>query len=217
MPYFNNCTNGIWASRGSSVVQSATNPKKFVFNNIKNVALQFQDNSVGLFNGGTGVTGATGSLSNTNIDLFYSPVGINIKSSTVKIRSTNLDTVRYGIIGVDNSYVEFSDSYVNGMYGVANGATPTRAIYLDTNSCGVAFGISSAGFSGNTGPGATSAFYTSVNNSLLILSGTFDSLRVQTTTTNSSVAGYVSLNPLRLIGVDALGTVGGAEIPGGHP
>lgn len=217
MPYFNNCTNGIWATRQSSVVQSSTNPKKFVFNNIRNVAIQIQDNSIALFNGGTGPTGATGSLSNANIDLWYSPIGVNIKSSTVKLKNTNLDTVRYGIIGLENSYVEFNDSYVNGMYGVNNGTTATRAIYLDSNSCGIAFGICSSGFSGNTGPGATSAFYTAVNNSLLILSGTFDSLRVQTTTTNSTVSGYVSLNPLRLIGVDALGTVGGAEIPGGHP
>jgi len=218
MPYFNNCTNGIWATRQSSVVQSSTNPKKFVFNNIKNVALQIQDNSMGLFNGGTGPTGPTGSITNPNIDLWYSPVGLNSKSSTVKVRSANFDGVRYGVIGADNTHIEFNDSYINGMYGSSNTTVTSRAIYVDSNSSCIAFGISAAGFSGNTGPGATSSFYTSVNNSLLILSGTLDSQRVQTTTTNSTVSGLVNLNTLRIVGVDAIGLGGGGqEIPGGHP
>lgn len=216
MPYFNNCTNGIWATKVSRIIQGI-NPKKFIFNNITNVAIQIQDDSLALFNGGTGPTGPTGVLSNPNIEIYYSPVAIMCKSSNFKAKNCNLHTVRYGIVGQDNSYIECNDSYINGMYG-ANSTTHTKGIYLDSNSCGVAFGISAEGFSGGTAPGATNSYYTTVNNSLLLLSQSLDISRVQTSTIYSTVSGSVSLTPTRIIGVDNFGVAGGGvEVPGGHP
>lgn len=195
MPYFNNCTNGIWCTQEGKIFQSTDNPNLFSFNNIKNIAIRLDNLSIAYFPGLSGDTGSSVSMDNVLIGV------LNERNSSCKIAFGEMVDCRYGVVSSSNSYAEYTDGVISGMFG-GSGNTSSNAIIADAASTCVAFGASFSNFPSTTGPGSTGSYLLSINNSLIILSDSSASSLVQNSTTYSTLNGFSSVIPSRLIGIN---------------
>lgn len=195
MPYFHNCTFGIYARNKSQVFIDSRNQ----FTSIPNTAIHAEADS---FIKTTGLTsGATGSTvyinqANYGIVSIYSYFGMS---------RADFNRCMIGIFAKDRSFFQFDDCQMIG-----SGVTVAAGVVMDMNTVGSVYGIGITGYITATGS-TQGATFRVVNDSILFV----DSLTAAALGATSPY-GTIRYDPYRGSNAGGFGTVGsGLDLPPG--
>jgi hypothetical protein len=156
-----------------------------------------------------GISGSTGS----SFNIINSKRGIQVQNNgRVDIENANIKNVQYGFVSLGRSSFDLNKCTIDGnSYTSFTGQA--YGMYVSDGSIGNAFTTSVTGYAGGTAS-LTGGNVAVVKNSILFVGTTADSLRVNTSAINQTLAGQVFVDTTlgkKIIGSDAVASLAGDE------